>query len=185
MAPPKALPLIGVYDPYGELTGATETLIERFWGKVEKTDNCWLWIGALSSNGYGQIRKGGRGSVLIVASRLSLILHGMPPPLDMEVCHSCDTPACVKSTHLFIGTHDENMKDAQAKGRLHGPRWINGKRPGVTKLRDADIPLIFAIRSQGKTYLEIGEIFNVSAAAIGLVCRRKAWRHINVGAQDA
>ena len=26
---------------------------EKFWSKVDKTDNCWNWEGSLESNGYG------------------------------------------------------------------------------------------------------------------------------------
>lgn len=28
--------------------------IENFWSKVQKTESCWLWMGSLKPNGYGQ-----------------------------------------------------------------------------------------------------------------------------------
>ena len=30
-----------------------EVILERFWAKVEKTNDCWNWIGAVNSSGYG------------------------------------------------------------------------------------------------------------------------------------
>lgn len=36
---------------------------ERFWGKVEKTETCWNWIGNCS-NGYGHFNIGGHPVIL-------------------------------------------------------------------------------------------------------------------------
>jgi hypothetical protein len=27
--------------------------IERFWSRVDKTGDCWVWLGAKSKDGYG------------------------------------------------------------------------------------------------------------------------------------
>ena len=59
------------------------------------------------------------------AHRYAWYLANGQIPDGMYVCHRCDNPPCCDVTHLFLGTHDENMKDMVAKGRQfngHGGR---------------------------------------------------------------
>jgi hypothetical protein len=89
---------------------------ERFFQKVNKTDSCWLWTGALSSTGYGSM---GVQRKATSAHRLSYTLFKGQIPDGMIVCHSCDVRSCVNPDHLWIGTPSDNMKDMVAKDR-HG-----------------------------------------------------------------
>ena len=42
------------------------------------------------------------------------------PPDGMFVCHTCDIGLCVQhNSHLFLGTHTDNMQDCIRKG----PQW--------------------------------------------------------------
>jgi hypothetical protein len=93
-------------------------VVARFWSKVAvASDNdCWLWRGAHDQHGRGQMWLNGRNEK---APRIAwLIQHGMLPPITLQVCHSCDVPACVNPKHLWLGTMKENIQDARRKGRI-------------------------------------------------------------------
>ena len=98
-----------------------KTLAERFWTKVQvgTPDECWLWIAAIDTTGYGVINEGGRGRKLY-AHRVSYDLNVGPIPEGLELLHACDVRACVNPAHLSVGTRADNLQDASAKGRLVG-----------------------------------------------------------------
>lgn len=97
-----------------------KTLQERFDEKYipEPNSGCWLWIGAVCSNGYGQLRMPDR---LMRATHVSLDLAGRSVPQGLCACHHCDNPTCVNPEHLFIGTRKDNSQDAVRKGRASKP----------------------------------------------------------------
>jgi len=89
----------------------------RFWTKVNRTNNtndCWEWLTGKSKDGYGRFWFKGKN---IRAHRYSWLIHFGSPPNNESVLHNCDNPICVNPNHLFVGTHDDNMKDKTKKGR--------------------------------------------------------------------
>lgn len=91
---------------------------KRFWEKVDKSNgetSCWIWLGATDGR-YGQFWVDGR---IVRASRFSWSIHnGIEFPKDKEACHKCDNTMCVNPSHIWPGTHKENLLDASSKGRL-------------------------------------------------------------------
>lgn len=87
---------------------------------------CWIWMGAQSTRGYGSIKFKGSSEK---AHRLSYRAFVGPIPDGMHVLHKCDTPSCVNPDHLFCGTHTDNMRDKERKGRGNQPR---GERSGLS-----------------------------------------------------
>lgn len=95
----------------------TRPLAERFWEKVQRSDGCWTWTACRNALGYGSIQYGKPRKVVLAHRVAWELAHGAPPGRDVEVCHSCDNPSCVRPDHLFLGTHLDNMRDMYAKGR--------------------------------------------------------------------
>lgn len=78
-----------------------QTMEERFWAKVDKTDTCWLWTGAKAA-GYGRFFvSSDRGAKRIDgAHRVAYELMVGPIPEGLHIDHLCRTPACVNPAHL-------------------------------------------------------------------------------------
>jgi DNA-binding XRE family transcriptional regulator len=89
------------------------------------------------------------------------------------VLHMCDRPSCCNPDHLRVGSHEENMADAAAKGRM-------GK-----KLKPRDVSEIRRLRAEGHTQQDLAERFGVSRMTIRQIERRETWRHLPDEAQDA
>lgn len=94
--------------------GLSRPVDERFWEKVEKADNCWVWRGTLLPTGYGAMRILDR---MILAHRLSyILLHGSIPP-GLQIDHLCRNRACVRPDHLEAVTQAENLMRIPRPGR--------------------------------------------------------------------
>lgn len=76
---------------------------------------CVLFKGALSSTGYGQVKRNGKQHG---AHRLAFEdTWGIPIPQGKIIMHLCDNRACVNPLHLRLGTQADNMRDRDRKGR--------------------------------------------------------------------
>ena len=85
-----------------------------FWSLVDKSGECWLWLGGRYSDGYGRVHYKGRRHP---AHRVSCELSGRPIPDDLHGCHECDNKLCVRPDHIFPGTQADNMQDWTKKGK--------------------------------------------------------------------
>lgn len=80
------------------------SVAERFWSKVEKTDSCWLYTGS-NNNGYGQFWTGTKNSL---AHRFSYELVAKIPE-GLHIDHLCRVRNCVNPEHLEPVTNKENV----------------------------------------------------------------------------
>jgi hypothetical protein len=121
--------------------GATEE--ERFWSKVDKSGDCWLWLGSLNEEGYGKFHSG-RSCVRAHRYAYKLLVGPIPPGLNLDhLCHTrdescrlgneCPHRRCVNPAHLEPVTQRENVHRsplarsveaaaASIRNRTHCPR---------------------------------------------------------------
>ena len=98
----------------------TKTIDQKLWDRCEKVENgCWEWSGSRNPAGYGTI---GVHRSSRLAHRVAWEETNGPIPDGLFVLHSCDNPCCINPAHLWIGNHDDNMKDMIKKGRS-GSFW--------------------------------------------------------------
>jgi hypothetical protein len=154
------------------------TLEARFWAKVDSSAGllaCWPWTGYRTPQGYGRLTVNRSPTP---ASRVALgIAIGRELTAAEEACHTCDNPPCCNPAHLFVGTHADNVADANAKGRASGGSLRGSSNPSA-RLTEVEV---LAIRSTfdagGVTKASLAARFGVSDTLIGLIVTGRLWQH--------
>lgn len=131
---------------------------------------CRVWSKSKNSYGYGKVADG-RGSWML-AHRASWIAHYGEIPEGLSVCHHCDNPACIEPSHLFLGTHAENMRDMKRKGRASSPRGEDRKNAKIT---ECDVR---RIRSSAEKTRDIARELGISVQMVTRIRRRASWAHV-------
>lgn len=141
-----------------------------FHSRVDRSggdDACWNWTGSKVS-GYGNMRWLGRSRY---AHQIAYELaYGRYSP-ELDVCHTCDNPPCCNPRHLFLGTHQVNMEDRDAKGRQVTQR---GEQHRLSKLTDAQVVEIrLRYARDGIKQVDLAREYDVSPSLIHLLVNNK------------
>lgn len=89
------------------------SLTDRFWAKVNRSGDCWIWTGALTK-GYGRFNIAGRS---VPAHQVAYELEVGEIPAGLVLDHTCRNTACVRPSHLEPVTNQENILRGK-RGRM-------------------------------------------------------------------
>jgi hypothetical protein len=139
------------------LPGYDAATRERFSKYIDKSGECWTWTsGKLKGYGLFTFAGGSRR-----AHRIAWEMENGPIPAGLHVLHVCDNPSCVRVSHLRLGTHADNMRDAAEKGRT-----ASGLRNYNAKLSETQVREIYEARQRGVVCPVLAEQYGVSRVAI-------------------
>jgi len=153
----------------------TDRDIKRFISKIDispglgPNGNCWEWKMYLDKDKYGQFGCCKNNVVKTYKShRMSFELFtNKLVPEGLCVCHTCDNPSCCNPNHLFLGTHQDNMKDKIKKNRQPcGENMYNSKQTwnNINNIRTLYNNGTYTIEELAKKFLTgIGDISRIIA----------------------
>jgi hypothetical protein len=151
-----------------------KTTEQAFWEKVDKNGPipphlpelgpCWVWVGAKQAGRYGSLQRDGK---ILAAHRVSWFIHFGKWP-DKNVLHKCDNTICVNPSHLFLGTHADNMKDMVLKGRHNR-----------SKLTKEQVLEMRSLHATGNYLLaDLATRYAMSESGVHLIVTGKNWKHV-------
>ena len=95
----------------------------RFWPKVDRSGECWLWTARINYKGYGQFKVGNQQTF---AHRFSYELLVGPIPEGLQIDHLCRVRNCVNPAHLEPVTPRENTRRGEGgsnmRAKTHCPQ---------------------------------------------------------------
>jgi HNH endonuclease len=126
--------------------------------------DCWLWTGARTTDGYGQLWLDDK--VRYVHRVIAVIELGLIEDSGLCVRHQCGNRACFNPAHLLLGTQADNVQDAVLQGRM------------AKKLTREDVVEIKRMLSEGAARATLASAYGVSKPTIGQIARGETWTHI-------
>ena len=100
------------------------------------------------------------------------LMHG-PIPDGLFVCHHYDNRKCCNPSHLFLGTHDDNMADMVAKGRARASGYTSrGEANACARLTERQVVEIRRRYGRGIGSQRAAE-YGVTSATISLIVTGK------------
>jgi len=140
--------------------------------QTNKKTGCWEWTG--SNDGkpkpYGHACYNGKPGK---AHRIMWEIFNGPIKGNLSVLHMCDNTLCVRPDHLFLGTHQDNMRDMINKGRR---RVIRGDAHPKAKITWSEVQEMRRLYSLGMRETEIKKLFPHGPKCINRIVRNLTWR---------
>jgi hypothetical protein len=128
---------------------------------IKQSNGCWEWSGTCRP--YGGLWYRGR---LVKIHRLVWAIKHKDPG-KLWVLHKCDNPKCCRPSHLFLGTHQDNVDDKVKKNRQS--RMFGLRNPSCTFSKSLTIDQAIEIRAKsrrGYTLERLASEYGVSTTPI-------------------
>ena len=138
-------------------------------------DSCWIWKGAKAhSSGKktpGQLRgfTSYKGKSML-ASKAAWLISGRIIPHGKQLNHKCNIGLCVRPSHIYLGTHRQNLDDRRAM--VYGTRrqdadYCNTERnKAIREWRYGNIQDLY---NNGLNINEIGAMFSMNFTGISRI----------------
>jgi len=111
-------------DPLGER--AVPPIADRFWSRVDKSGDCWIWTAGVIQQGYGGFHPS--KGVMVLAHRWAYEQLVAVIPEGLVIDHLCRVRRCVNPAHLEPVTNGENLRRGAGYALRNGMRTtcVNG-----------------------------------------------------------
>lgn len=152
--------------------GKLGTPFERFQTKyrVSKKTGCWNWTASLSDTGYGYFYFPPKNMVSAHKAAWKLYRGSTK---GLHVLHDCDNPRCVNPEHLKLGTHQDNMRDRDSRGRQYDRA---GSKNGRAKINGKAVR---SIRRDGRApRFMILDYPEISFSTLQNIRHGRTWKHV-------
>lgn len=128
-------------------------------------EGCWEWNKTKTAGGYGLLR---RENKQILAHRLAYFLWNGKWP---NICrHKCDNRPCCNPEHLEDGTHADNVRDRDERGR---GRWATNEEHGRCKFSNEQVKWVREMWAAGMTQTAIGKEIGMSQTMVSRIVRNE------------
>lgn len=162
------------------MTDYTSKDTERFNAKINKNGSipahcpelgpCWEWTAYKLKTGYGYFSY--KHAKAKYAHRVAYEMAFGDIPEGLSVLHKCDHPNCVRPSHLFLGTTQDNIADKISKKRHRSGEGVPNH-----KLTEADVIIIRQrYATEGISRAKLAGEYGVTSGTIGSVVRNKTWK---------
>lgn len=145
-------------------------LHHRLFGNTHLDDDtgCWEWLGAISGkNGYGVITINGKAKS---AHRVSYEISVGKIEKGLMVLHKCNNRICINPEHLYLGTHNDNMRD------MAHTQAVKGENNAMARLSESDVKEIKKlIKERTMFYRDIAEKYGVKRQTIKDIALGRTW----------